>query len=473
MHSGEGESLKDQKSGSPVIGRAAIDEKRHMMTEAPVERLVLRMAAPSIVIMLISAMYNMADTFFVGLLGTSASAAVGVVFPLMAVIQAVGFFFGHGCGNYISRELGAQKVENAAYMASTGFFTAVFTGAALGALGFVFLRPLALALGATPTILPHANEYAQYILIGMPVMASSLMLNNLLRYQGSAVYGMVGMVSGAVINVALDPLFIFVFHMGVGGAALATLISQCVGFVLLLGGCFRKDNIRIRFKNFRPSFFLYKEMARGGLPSLFRQGMASVATICVNHMAGPYGDAAIAAVSIVQRFGMFVSSALIGFGQGFQPVCGFNYGAQLYARVKKAYAFCVKISCCTMLVLAAVSFVFAPQVVGLFRDDPAVIEIGARALRLQCMVFPLNGMVIITNMMLQTIGKPFAASLLALSRSGLFLLPALFLLTPLLGVLGIQLSQPVADLCTFCLAVPLAASALREMTLLEKRGPLL
>ncbi len=464
MHSNE------DKVARRLAAEDAVENKRAMMTTAPVEKLVLKLAGPSIVIMLISALYNMADTFFVGMLGTSASAAVGVVFPLMALIQAVGFFFGNGSGNYIARELGANRIDNAAHMASTGFFTSFAAGAVITVAGFLFLDPLARILGATPTILPHAREYARYILLGAPVMASSLMLNNLLRYQGSAFYGMVGMVSGAVLNVGLDPLFIFGFRMGVGGAALATMLSQCLGFVLLLLGCFRKDNIRIRLKFFRPSFANYKEMVRGGLPSLFRQGMASVATICVNQMAGAYGDAAIAALSIVQRITQFAASALIGFGQGFQPVCGFNYGAKLYARVKRAYLFCAKSSAVVLVALAAAGFAFAPQVIALFRDDPAVIEIGSVAMRLQCIVFPFMGVSLLTNMMLQTIGKPFAASLLALSRSGLFLLPALFILTPLLGILGLQLSQPVADFVSFILAVLVARSAFREMDALAQQA---
>jgi putative MATE family efflux protein len=440
------------------------DEKYARMTEAPVERLVCAMAVPTISIMLISALYNMADTYFVGALGTQATAAVGVSFSLMTLIQAMGFFFGHGSGNYISRRLGAQDWGGASAMAATGFLSALIAGILIAVLGLSFLEPFARFLGATETILPFACDYLLYILIGAPWMAGSLVLNNLLRFQGSAFYGMVGMISGAVLNVVLDPIFIFVLDMGVSGAALATMISQFVGCALLLVGCAHKGNVRISVKKFSPTRSAYREILQGGLPSLFRQGFASVATICLNQIAGGYSDAAIAAMSVVQRVTIFSSSALIGFGQGFQPVCGFNYGAGRYDRVKRAFWFCVKTATVALLFLASVGWLYAPQIVALFRrDDPEVLRIGALALRLQCLTFPLLGWVILNNMLLQTIGKAMKASLLALARQGLFLLPFLLALPPRLGVLGIQLSQPASDLATFVLAIPLGFSVLREL----------
>ncbi|MDR3121659.1 MAG: MATE family efflux transporter, partial [Clostridiales bacterium] len=377
-------------------GRASqyMDEKREMMTTAPVERLVCRMAVPTIITMLISALYNMADTYFVGSIGTSATAAVGIAFPLMAVIQAFGFFFGQGAGNYISRELGALNFERAAKMASTAFFSALIAGAALAAAGFFAVRPLALALGSTDTILPYALDYLRFIVIGAPWMAASLVLNNLLRFQGSAFYGMLGMTSGAVLNVGLDPLLIFVFGMGVGGAALATMISQFVSCAILLVGCTRKGNVRILPKNFSPSPAAYREMFRGGFPSLCRQGIGSIAAIATNQFARGYGDAAIAAFSIVQRVTMFAYSALIGFGQGFQPVCGFNYGAGRYDRVKRAFWFCVKVATVFLTLLGLVMFLAAPHIVTAFRrDDVEVIGLGTLSLRLQTLAFPLFGWV--------------------------------------------------------------------------------
>ena len=443
------------------------EEKRKYLTEEKIPTLVLNMAVPSIISMLITSFYNMADTFFVGQIGTTATAAVGVIFPLMSIIQALGFTFGHGSGNYISRKLGQGEVEDAKKMAATGFVSALIAGAIFGFVGLIFLDGLVGILGATPTIAPYARQYAMYILIGTPFMASSLVLNNQLRFQGSAFFGMIGMGVGAVLNIALDPLFIFVLDMGVSGAALATILSQIVSFCLLLRGCTRGGNIAISLKNFSPSWARYKEIARGGTPSLFRQGLGSVATICLNFAAGIYGDAAIAGMSIVTRVLQFANSAIIGLGQGFQPVCGFNYGAKLYGRVRKAFWFTVSLAFCVLLIGSIVGI--APQIIAIFRkEDLEVIKIGALSLRLQCIFLPLSAFVVGSNMMLQTIGKPVKASISAAARTGLFFVPAILILPQFFGLLGVQMSQAVADLCSFVLCVPLAGTTLLEMKRLEK-----
>lgn len=445
------------------------EEKRKYLTEEKIPTLVLNMAVPSIISMLITSFYNMADTFFVGQIGTTATAAVGVIFPLMSIIQALGFTFGHGSGNYISRKLGQGEVEDAKKMVATGFVSALIAGAIFGLVGLIFLDGLVGILGATPTIAPYARQYAMYILIGTPFMASSLVLNNQLRFQGSAFFGMIGMGVGAVLNIALDPLFIFVLDMGVGGAALATILSQIVSFCLLLRGCTRGGNIAISLKNFSPSWARYKEIARGGTPSLFRQGLGSVATICLNFAAGIYGDAAIAGMSIVTRVLQFANSAIIGLGQGFQPVCGFNYGAKLYGRVRKAFWFTVSLAFCVLLIGSIVGIAFAPQIIAIFRkEDLEVIKIGALSLRLQCIFLPLSAFVVGSNMMLQTIGKPVKASISAAARTGLFFVPAILILPQFFGLLGVQMSQAVADLCSFVLCVPLAGTTLLEMKRLEK-----
>jgi putative MATE family efflux protein len=437
------------------------DEKYIKMTTAPLAPLIIRLAIPTMIIMMVSAMYNMADTYFVSSLGTSATASVGVSFSLMAIIQAVGFFFGHGSGNFISRALGAKNTRDAETMAATGIFSAFFVGVILLVFGSIFLTPLCNLLGSTPTILPYARDYLRYILIGAPFMMSSLSLNNLLRYQGSAFFSMIGMVSGAVLNCALDPLFIFVFHMGVKGAAIATMLSQTVSFILLFIGCRKGGNIRVSLRNFSPSIWKYKEIIKGGSPSLLRQGMASLAAVLLNHAAGAYSDAVIAAMAIVNRVFLFGGSAVMGFGQGFQPVCGFNYGAKLYARVKKAFYFCLKVAFVMTLVLAIVGFVFAPYIVTWFRDDPDVISVGTFALRAQCVTFPLCAWIFMNNFLLQTMGKAVRANILAFSRQGLFLIPLLYTLVPALGITGIELCVPIADVCTFILAIPLGVRTLQ------------
>ncbi|AEF80359.1 MATE family efflux transporter [Leadbettera azotonutricia] len=440
------------------------NQKFLKMTTAPVGRLITSLAIPSILIMLITSIYNMTDTFFVSFLGTSATAAVGVAFPLMAVIQAVGFFFGHGTGNYIARELGAQHYKNASKMAATGFYSAFIAGAVLACFGSLGLDPLVRLLGATDTILPFGRDYLRFILIGAPFMMCSLMQNNLLRYQGSSFNGMIGMVGGAVINMGLDPLFIFVFHWGIAGASLATCLSQVVSFGLLFIGSTKKDNVRIQLKYFSPSIANYKEMVRGGLPSLVRQGIASVSGIFMNNFAGSFGDEAIAALTIVQRVFNMAGSLVGGIGQGFQPVCGFNYGAKLYKRVKEGFRFSFLAMTIPLIPLGLLGFVFAPQIIALFRpDDLLLIKIGTQAFRFQCSTILFLGWITINNMMMQTMGKAFKASLLAFARQGLFMLPLLFILTPIFGLTGILASQPAADIATFALSIPLSASVFKEM----------
>lgn len=445
------------------------EEKYVQMTQTPVQKLIFTLAGPTIVSMLVTSFYNMADTFFVGRIGTSATAAVGVSFSLMAIIQAFGFFCGHGSGNYISRKLGEHRFEEAGEMAATGFFCALGLGTVIMISGLVLLDPLCRFLGSTETILPYARSYLGIILIGAPYMTASLVLNNQLRFQGSAFYAMIGIASGAVLNIALDPLFIFVFDMGVAGAALATIISQFVGFLLLLKGTTQGGNLRIRFRSFTPSKNNLRNIINGGMPSLCRQGLGSVATICLNLMAGPYGDAAIAAMSIVGRVANFAASVMTGFGQGFQPVCGFNYGAFLYDRVKEGFWFCVKLATVFLLVMAVLGYFLAPQIIEIFRKgDPLVIEIGTQALRYQCLTFPLVGWITLCNMMLQTIGKSFRASLLAMSRQGLFFIPAVLILPTFIGITGVEIAQPIADVCSFIIAIPLQLSVLREMSRQQK-----
>ncbi|MDR3259207.1 MAG: MATE family efflux transporter [Fusobacteriaceae bacterium] len=439
-------------------------KKTIKMTTKPVGKLIISLAIPSVLIMLITALYNTADTFFVSFLGTNEIAAVGVAFPLMNVIQAMGFFFGHGSGNYIARELGAQHYEKASGMAATGFFSAFIAGSTLCIFGNLFIDKLALLLGASDNILPYTVSYLRFILIGAPFMICSLMQNNLLRYQGSSMDGVMGMVGGAIINMGLDPLFILVFNMGTGGAALATMISQFISFCLLYHASTKNDNVRIQYKNFSPNFANYKEMVRGGFPSLARQSIASVAGISLNHIAGSFGDIAIAANTIVQRVFMIAASLIGGIGQGFQPVCGFNYGAKKYDRVKQGFIFSLIFMTIPLIPFSILGYVFAPKIIGIFRSDNAeLLRIGTLAFRYQSFSVPLTGWIMLNSMMTQSMGKATKASILAVARQGLFLLPFLFILTPLWGIKGLFMSQPVSDVCTFILAIPISLSVFRDL----------
>ncbi len=441
------------------------------MTTQPVGPLIVKLAIPTIISMLVSSIYNMADTYFVSQLGTSASGAVGVVFSLMTMIQAIGFTLGMGAGNNISRRLGAKDSEGASRFGSTAFFGSLALGVLLAAAGLAFLHPLVMLLGATETIAPYAEAYAGYILIGAPYMAASYVLNNILRGQGCAFYAMFGLTAGGLLNIALDPVFIFLLDMGTGGAALATIISQLVSFSILLYMVEHHGEVRMRFSLIARKWATYRDILYTGMPSFWRQGLASIASIALNLCAAraaqgdlALADAAIAAMSITSRICWFAMSALIGFGQGFQPVCGFNYGAKRYDRVREAFWFCVKVAAVGLTLIGIVLFIAAPALITRFRaDDPLVIRIGTLALRLQVCVLPLQAFATMCNMAYQTMGDGLRASILSVARQGICYLPAILILTLAFGMLGVQLAQPVADLMTFVLAVPFGAHLVRML----------
>ena len=413
-------------------------DKFTRMTTQPVKKLVLRLAGPTIASMLISSLYNMADTFFVGRIGTFATAGVGLIFPLMTVMQAFGFFFGQGSGNYVSRALGANRIEDAERMAATGFFCALGMGALIFGLGQVFSTPVLRVLGADPgrvaqETVDHARAYYTTLLFGAPFVLSSCVLNNQMRFQGNAFFSMIGLVSGAVLNIGLDPLFIFVFNMGVMGAAAATVVSQAFSFCVLYLGTLRSDTLKIKVKNLTPNGHYLKNILAGGLPSLLRQGFGSVATLCLNAAAAAavplsQADAAIAAFSVVSRVMFFVFSALLGFGQGFQPVCGYNWGARKFDRVREAYLFCIKIGVTFLLLISTCTFLFAGPIVSLFRDDAEVIRMGTVAMRCQSCSLPLMAVVAMSNMLFQTTGKAVRATILAIARQGMVFIPCVLLL---------------------------------------------
>ncbi len=442
----------------------AQQKKFIMMTTTPINKLVLRLAIPSIITMLVTAIYNMADTFFVARLDIQSPAAVGIIFSYMSFIQAVAFFFGQGSANYISRALGAKDRKNAELMASTGFFTALIVGVIISIIGFVCMDEILKILGSTETILPYSRAYFKYILIGTPLIMASFVMNNQMRFQGNAWMGMMGIATGAILNIFLDPIFIFIFKMGVAGASLATMLSQCLSFSILIYMTRRGDEIPLSIKNFKPTFAQYKEITAGGLPSLGRQGLASVAVAYLNHSAGLYGDLAIAAMSVVNRVVIFSSSIVIGFGQGFQPVCGFNYGAKIFERVKQAFNFSVIFTTVYCVILSVIGYFFGANVIALFRpDDAELIELGAMALKFQSYAFIFVGYITMSNMYLQSTRKTIRASILAASRQGFMLALALYVCKNLFGLTGIAMAQPVADFLSFMIAVPFSVSAISEM----------
>ena len=446
------------------------EQQYFKMTTTPVGRLISSLAIPTIISMLVTAVYNMADTYFVSQIGTSAAGAVGIVFSLMALIQAVGFALGMGAGSNISRLLGQKNEERAQVLSATAFYTSVFLGLLLTIFGLRYISGLMTALGATPTILPYAIDYARYILMGAPIMCASYVLNNILRAEGKATFSMIGISFGGILNIVLDPIFIYGFDLGIAGAAIATVLSQLISFLILLS-CFlrKKTIIRLHIRKVATDAETYLLIIKTGLPSLFRQGLASISTVLLNVNAAAYGDAAVAAMSIVGKCFMLIFSSLIGFGQGFQPVVGYNYGAKKYGRVRESFRFSLTVGICMLAVLSAVGFLLAPQIMMLFRsDDPAVIEIGAFALRCQCVSLVLLPISVMANMLFQSIGKYWTATFLSSARQGIFFLPLILILPKYWQLTGVQMTQMLADLLTVACCIPFLLRFFRDLKKLEE-----
>ena len=435
------------------------------MTEEPIGGLVLSLAVPTIVAMLVSSIYNMADTYFVSKLGTSASGAVGIVFSLMAIIQAVGFTVGMGSGSWISRLLGAHKTEEASEVAASGFYLSIALGLLLAIAGLAGLDDLMRLLGASDTILPYARDYAKYILLAAPVMSASFVLNNILRAEGKAKFAMIGISVGGILNCGLDPLFIFGFGWGIAGAAIATALSQLVSFAILLAVFLRGKTItRIGIARVSSKPKLFLTIVKNGLPSLFRQGLASISTIALNVSAMLYGDAAVAAMAIVGKIFMFIFSIILGVGQGYQPVVGYNFGARKFDRVRTAFFFTLKVMTAIMTACAVAGFAAAAAAMRVFiAADPEVVEIGARALRFQCLTMPILTLGVMCNMTFQSIGKSWTATFLSSLRQGLYFLPLIIVLPKLFGLLGVQATQPIADVFTFATCLPLIIRFFRRL----------
>ena len=447
--------------------RSALQFRR--MTETPIPQLVLSLAAPTILSMLITSIYNLADTFFVGQISTSASGAVGVVSSLMAIIQALGFMLGHGAGTIISRSLGSRDTTAATRFASTSFFTALVFGVVLAVAGLGTLPHFMMLLGSTETILPHACAYARPILIAAPLMISSLVMNNILRYEGKASFAMIGLVTGGLLNIALDPLFMFVFELGTAGAGIATALSQSISFCILLSMFLRGKTVsQFRLSAVTREARDFGRILLGGAPSFGRQGLNSIGGMLLNLAARSYGDAAVAGMSIVSRIFQFVLSVAIGVGQGLQPVAAFNYGARRFARVRKAAIFTISTAFVFMAVLNSLCWFNAEPLIRLFRDDPEVTAVALPALRYQCVAMFLQPVIIVTNMLFQSIGKSGRATFLACCRQGVCFIPLILTLPHLLGLPGIEMCQPIADMLTFFISVPFLLPFLHKLNQMEE-----
>lgn len=442
--------------------RSALQFRR--MTETPIPQLILSLAAPTILSMLITSIYNLADTFFVGQISTSASGAVGVVSSLMAIIQALGFMLGHGAGTIISRSLGSRDTTAATRFASTSFFTALVFGVVLAVAGLGTLPHFMMLLGSTETILPHACAYARPILIAAPLMISSLVMNNILRYEGKASFAMIGLVTGGVLNIALDPLFMFVFGLGTAGAGIATALSQSISFCILLSMFLRGKTVsQFRLSAVTREARDFGRILLGGAPSFGRQGLNSIGGMLLNLAARSYGDAAVAGMSIVSRIFMFIISVAIGVGQGLQPVASFNYGARKYRRVRQAAIFTIEAAFCMLVVLVGLCWVNGDALVRLFRDDPAVTAVALPAFHYQCLAMLLQPIIVVANMTFQSVGASGRATFLACCRQGVFFIPLILILPRTHGLFGVEICQPIADVLTFLVSLPFLIAFLQQL----------
>lgn len=445
------------------------DEQYNKMVNTPVSKLIAKLAVPTVISMLVTSIYNMADTFFVSQINTQASAAVGVVFPIMAIIQAFGFTLGMGSGSLVSIRLGQKRNSDANVIASTAFFGSLFFGGIVTLFGNLFTPQILRFIGASETVLPYAQDYATYIFWGAPFICASFVMNNDLRSEGKAYLSMIALTSGGILNIILDPIFIYGFKLGISGAAIATLVSQFISFSILLSFYLRKKTVvRINIKNVSVKDGTLWKIICTGFPSMARQGLASIASILLNTSASVYGDAAIAAMSIATKILMFVASIMIGIGQGFSPVSGYNYGAKRFDRVKKAYFFMVASGSSIMSFFAIIIFIFARQILHSFIDDQAAIDIGVVALRWQVSFIPLHPLIVGTNMLLQSTRHIKSATFLSMNRQGVFFIPAILILPRILGLTGVEISQFVADVCSAITAIPFAISFFKKLNMLEK-----
>lgn len=447
------------------------DVRFQKMTTEPVSKLIISMAIPSIISQIITSLYSLTDTFFVSRIGTSATAAPGIAFPLMLIIQAVSLMLAIGSGSLAARQLGQKKNDAANKTISTAFFLSVFIGTAMGIVSLVFLKPIMILCGATTTILPFASDYAFWIILATPFYSATFVLAHVVRQEGNVKLATIGTVTGAVINVILDPILIFGFKLGIVGAAVATSLSQIVSFFILFSHIAgNKCVLKLRWKFFRLEKETILEIIKIGSPNMFQSVLLVVAQIMLNNAAGLYGDAPLAGMNIVTRVANIIILSLNGFGQGFQPMCGFCYGAGLYKRVREGLVFTLKAGLLVISFLSLVSFVFATQIIGVFNSakDPDVITIGTRILRAHLIVMPFVTVTTVSNMLFLACGKAFKAGVLALARNGIVFIPLIVLLPRLFGLYGVVFSQPAADAITFIIGLFMLLDETKKLNQLDK-----
>ena len=441
------------------------EARRSMMLNEPIHRVIPKMAVPTIVAFLINSVYSLADTYFVSSLGTNATAAVSVNASLDQLIMMCGSMVAMGANSYIARLLGEGNEKKASRVLSTSFFAAFFLGVMLLIFGSIFMTPMVRLLGATPTCEAYSIDYATYVLLAAPFMAANFVMNQCLRSEGSATLSMVGMGFGGILNIVLDPIFIFGLDMGVAGASLATAISKWVSFAILIFPYItRRSLLHLSIRNFRPNWDIVSNVVSVGSSSLFRNGLNVVSAILLNRIAGGISDSVLAAVGVTNKIMMFPFCIILGFGNGFQPVAGFNWGAKRYDRVQESYKFSSRVSLIGSTIMAVAIAVFCDQLIVLFAGtDDYMRRIGAFCILAQCVALPIHAWVAMVNMLCVGLGNAKGAFWLATARQGTCFIPILFPLAWAFGEYGIASVQALADILSIVLAIPIAIAMTKKI----------
>lgn len=447
------------------------EARRKDMLESKISRIIPVVALPMVITMLIDSFYNMADTFFVSQLGVEATAAVGINDVTMHLIRCIAMGFGMGAASYISRLLGSKRHDEASRVGTTTLITSFIFMILLGTGVYIRIGRVVEILGATQTIKPYCIQYARFILFAAPFTAGEVVLNQLLRSEGSTVYSMVGMCSGCIINLFLDPLFINALGMGVAGAACATAISKVVSFTILLTPFLRRKSlIELRLKLFTPKAWIYKEVVRMGVPTVLRTGSMLITRVLLNHEANNYGDVALAAISVASKCTHIVGSAILGFTMGFQPVAGYCWGARRYKRILDAFKFALMVGIGAILILGSVVVIFAPQLISVFSSKGGdIVPLGVLALRTQCYSLACHMWVQLMSSLYQSIGRAVNSAIIGLSRQVLCFIPLLYILSALFGAQGVACTQGAADVLSMLLSLPFFFRIHKELIELDRK----
>lgn len=437
-----------------------------LMTTEKVPKLIISMAIPAIISQIVSSLYSLADTYFVSSIGTAATAAPGVAFPILLIIQAISLMFAVGAGSLASRQLGATENEEANKTVSTAFFLSVFIGTLLGIVCLILLKPIMVLCGATDTILPYACDYAFWIILATPFYSASFVLSYVIRQEGNVRLATIGTITGAIVNCILDPLFIYVFNWGIVGAAVATSLSQIVSFAIMFTHIIRgKCVLKLSWKYFSVKWNRLWEICKVGAPNLFQSALLVVGQIMLNNAAKAYGDAPLAGMNVVTKVANIIILSLNGFGQGFQPMCGYCYGAKLYERIKEGLWFTLKAGMTIIVVLSTISYILAPEIIGLFRaGDAEVIDVGSKIMRAHMVVMPFYTITVVANMMFLSCGEALKAAIVTLARNGIVFIPLILILPKLFYLNGVIWAQPLSDAITFIISSVLLVVELKTLS---------